>query len=645
MRAICWIFFFWSFTTFGQQAPNFADSVSLISTDSVKTYIKAGRHTRFTVRSHRIPTQAFDTFSHRALRHNNTPLQIPADWHGKWIYLRFNLVNPDTSGRTIFFFPGVSYLHTVVQRKINGTWQSDPWARSEAGFYPLQLPPGETAEFVVEMKSAKTVVSSYVWHFIDASYQKDYKILFEERTFNHHLIGFLYCGILLMMFVYSFGSYRSTGRREFLYNAIYVSCMFAIVFFNNYFDKKSHLLSAFFYGYAGLALLVIGSIAYVQFTRNFLNTFVRYPKLDRIFVRYMLIIAFLLLVFSVLYFFTPFYFIQDIIENLIKLVSIAVGVVYIRKAFTQKDPLMNFLAWGNAMLIGFGLTSLLVNFFFRRPHIFGNALFYYETGIVLEVTLFFLGLMYKNRQTLIEKIKEQEAFKRETEKTLYESQLALLNARQVERSRISADMHDDLGAGVTAIRLYSELAKNKVAKDIVPELDKISQFANDLLGNLNSIIWTMNAGNDSLYGTLSYLRNYITDYLDGTGIKHQFDFDSDLPDVPIRGEVRRNLFLVFKESMNNMVKHADATEVKIACRLEKDSGIHWLIQDNGKGIDFDHLRPFSNGLSNMEKRMRDSGIRFQLESNKDGTSIHLFQPIQLVIDGSTTQMPTSTTQQ
>lgn len=643
MRAIGWILLFCTVSAFGQQAPNYADSVQVISTDSIQTFIKAGLHTRFTVRQEQIPITSFDTFQHKGLRHNITPLQTPAAWHGKWIYVRFNLANPDTIGRTIFFFPGVSYLHTDIWRKINGVWKTDPWATSIDGFYPLQLSPGERTEFIVEMRSAKTVMSSFVWHLINDSYQKEYKILFERRTSNFHPIGYLYCGVLLLMFLYSSVSFQNTRRREFLFNAIYVACMFAIVFFNNYFDKKAWDISALFFGYGGLALLVLGSISYVQFTRFFLNTPQRDSKLDRIFVWYMYTILILSIAFTWLYFGTDLYVWQDAVENIIKLVSIAVGFVYIRKAFIQRDPLMNYLAWGNAMLIGFGLASLLANFFFRRTHIFGNALFYYETGIVLEVTLFFLGLMHKNRQTLIEKIKEQEAFKRETEKTLYESQLALLNARQAERSRISADMHDDLGAGVTAIRLYSELAKNKVPKEVVPDLEKISQFSNDLLGNLNSIIWTMNASNDSLHGTLSYLRSYITDYLDGTEMAYRFDFDPNLPDMPIRGEVRRNLFLVIKESINNIIKHADANEIMLRVWLTPREGIHWWIQDNGKGIDFTQVRAFSNGLTNMEKRMRESNMTFQIDSTTQGTTIKLFQPFSNTNGDATNSKPATTT--
>lgn len=509
-------------------------------------------------------------------------------------------------------------------RQSNAGWITERDGVSKSGFYRLTLPANSTAPYCVAMKSAKTVVGSYVWHLIREEYVSDYKILYEQRTVNNRTIGFVCSGILLMMLIYSSGSYRSNQQREFLFNAFYIACMLGVVFLNNFFDKKAEFGAALFFGYFGLGLLVLGSLAYVQFTRDFLDTPKRYPKLDRLFVVYLISIALLFVLFTIVYFFTERYALQDRIENTIKIISILVGMVYIRTAFVQHDPLMNYLAWGNAMLIGCASLSLIANFFLPGTALWNNALFYYELGVVLEVTFFLLGLMYKNRRSLIETIQEQEAFKRDAEKRLYESKLELLNARQLERNRISADMHDDLGAGVTAIRLYSELAKSKANTNILPDLEKISQFANDLLSNLNSIIWTMNGNNDSLMGTVAYIRSYVTDYLDGSTIQVQFDIDPHLPDLAVRGEVRRNIFLVVKEAINNIVKHSGANHVHFRCWMEPNVGIHLWIHDNGKGINFQQLRPFSNGLSNMEKRMTDAHIKFSIESG-DGTTIKLFR--------------------
>ena len=95
----------------------------------------------------------------------------------------------------------------------------------------------------------------------------------------------------------------------------------------------------------------------------------------------------------------------------------------------------------------------------------------------------------------------------------------------------------------------------------------------------------------------------------------------DLPEFAVYGEIRRNVFLVVKEALNNILKHANATEVSLVLKKEAD-GLSLLIQDNGTGIDFDNLRQFGNGLKNMKKRMDESGIQFSIE-NKNGTLVTL----------------------
>ena len=69
-------------------------------------------------------------------------------------------------------------------------------------------------------------------------------------------------------------------------------------------------------------------------------------------------------------------------------------------------------------------------------------------------------------------------------------------------------MHDDLGAGVTAIRLFSELAKRRLGNETIPEIEKISSSANELLNNMNAIIWTMSSSNDSFGNMVAYIRSY-----------------------------------------------------------------------------------------------------------------------------------------
>ena len=97
------------------------------------------------------------------------------------------------------------------------------------------------------------------------------------------------------------------------------------------------------------------------------------------------------------------------------------------------------------------------------------------------------------------------------EKQSFENQFTVYKTQQEERNRISADMHDDLGAGMTSIRLYSELAKSKLGDKNMPELDKISSSADELINNMNSIIWSVSSQNDSMGNMVAYIRSYAID--------------------------------------------------------------------------------------------------------------------------------------
>ena len=91
----------------------------------------------------------------------------------------------------------------------------------------------------------------------------------------------------------------------------------------------------------------------------------------------------------------------------------------------------------------------------------------------------------------------------------------------------------------------------------------------------------------------------------------------------MNGTIRRNVFLVIKEALQNIIKHSGAKKVDIIMRKEADA-LSLTIKDDGKGIDFDNIRPYSNGLTNMKKRMEDVGIDFKIE-NDNGTLITLFR--------------------
>lgn len=194
-----------------------------------------------------------------------------------------------------------------------------------------------------------------------------------------------------------------------------------------------------------------------------------------------------------------------------------------------------------------------------------------------------------------------------------------------ERARISSDMHDDLGSGLSTIRLLSEIAKRKI-KDTgqTKEIERISEAAGELVDKMSEIIWAMNSSNDLLANLIAYMRSFAADFLEHAHIAHHFIIPDNIPNLKLSGGTRRHIYLAVKESLHNVVKHSKATEVIIEVKVFKNMTI--MIRDNGKGFDPEKVRLFGNGLKNIEKRMQQVGGQADIIS-QNGTTVFLDIPL------------------
>src|SRR5438477_8110295 len=126
-------------------------------------------------------------------------------------------------------------------------------------------------------------------------------------------------------------------------------------------------------------------------------------------------------------------------------------------------------------------------------------------------------------------------------------------AVEKERNRISRDIHDDLGSGLTKIAIMSEVVKKQIhePEKARQQLENISQSSRELVDNLQDIIWVLNPKNDTLESLASYIREYSLKFFEPFGIEVQFNYPEKFPEVKLSEETRRNIFLVVKESFNN----------------------------------------------------------------------------------------------
>lgn len=175
------------------------------------------------------------------------------------------------------------------------------------------------------------------------------------------------------------------------------------------------------------------------------------------------------------------------------------------------------------------------------------------------------------------------------------------------RSRIAMDIHDDISSELTRISWMSELAKLKFKKTDMDEvqvlLDKITNSSRETIGNLGEIIWTVKPENDTVESLIAHVRNYISRFLTDTSFKYMLDFPEQVPAKAISSELKRNLFLVVKEVLNNAVKYSGASLIAITFRLSGAEGYTLVITDDGKGIDGQHVTGTGNGIKNMQNRM------------------------------------------
>ncbi|MGA3266989.1 MAG: two-component regulator propeller domain-containing protein [Verrucomicrobiota bacterium] len=203
-------------------------------------------------------------------------------------------------------------------------------------------------------------------------------------------------------------------------------------------------------------------------------------------------------------------------------------------------------------------------------------------------------------------------------------------ALEKERSRIARDLHDQLGANLTQVALLGEMAE--ADKDAPGEVEsharQISQTARETTRSLDEIVWAVNPANDTLDGLANYACKYAQEYLALAGLRYRADVPAQLPPGAIPPEVRHNVFLAFKEAVNNVVKHAQATEARIRLRLQPES-FTLEIEDNGRGLGAaDAGAPTRNGLRNMRKRMEDIGGDFWIgPATGQGTVVRLTAPM------------------
>ena len=202
---------------------------------------------------------------------------------------------------------------------------------------------------------------------------------------------------------------------------------------------------------------------------------------------------------------------------------------------------------------------------------------------------------------------------------LYRYRLARLLEVANMRTRIATDLHDDIGADLTKIALLSEVARRQLGEGAErPDgpLLSIARISREAVATMSDIVWAINPQRDSLRDLVSRMRRHAEEVFTLRGIELSFDAPEDGQRLRLGVDVRRDLFLIFKEAVNNAVRHSRSTRVEIELWAE-GSGLCLRLSDNGVGFD-PSAEGGGHGLMSMRRRAEDLGGRLEVESSTGG---------------------------
>jgi hypothetical protein len=188
-----------------------------------------------------------------------------------------------------------------------------------------------------------------------------------------------------------------------------------------------------------------------------------------------------------------------------------------------------------------------------------------------------------------------------------------LRMQQV-RNRIAADLHDEVGSNLNSIAIFVEVLRKKAPPEMLPVLEKIIANSKESVALMQDTVWTINPKNDNIYKLFDRMESFASGMLSSREIGFDFKVETDLGQVNFTMDQRKSIYLIFKEAINNIVKHAEASMVKVHVSRVKDI-IQIGIEDNGIGFDM-AAEHEGNGLDNFKERALEAGIALLIESER-----------------------------
>ena len=209
---------------------------------------------------------------------------------------------------------------------------------------------------------------------------------------------------------------------------------------------------------------------------------------------------------------------------------------------------------------------------------------------------------------------------------LYRYRLAQVLAVERIRTRIATDLHDDIGSSLSQVAILSELVQRQVGDpEVNAPLSRIGVISRELVDSMSDIVWSINPAKDKIYFLTQRMREFANDVFLSRDIQFDFQTLGCEHAVGVVGDVRHQVFLIFKECVHNIIRHASCTQVEIDIRVERETLV-LRVRDNGVGFEPNGAAN-GHGLDSMRQRAQRVGGRIVVVTNGHGSEVKLEVPV------------------
>jgi signal transduction histidine kinase len=487
---------------------------------------------------------------------------------------------------------------------------------------------GGLAATLVPLLAIVLLIANIIISYLSAVYSSPQV----ETLFFHVTVS----GILYFIIVVTFIQYLLLGEKTYILYVVYVLinlCYFTFIYSSN--PSISVHFPKWFAGlryFLSIPLLTASYCVYVLFTISFLNVKSKHRLLYKMLSFFSKVYFGFFAVSLLLFVFPPNHWLANLVRTTLLVASMPIGIFSIIMVYLKiKNNIARILCIGSlcffaGSVLGFLFSSNLLELPIDKIP-FNQWVFYTETGALLEIILFSSSFAYRNKFLEQEERKAQEILLKEME----ENKLKEQKLRAI-RNEIARDLHDDIGATLSNINILNELAKRNasnpaVAKEYLTKAGEDIQYVSE---SLNDIVWNINPKYDELENLFIRMRRYAADMMDGKNIQYEIILPSAINDLQLNMDKRRDLYLLFKEAVNNLVKYSSAKMANIALTVEGDA-LHLIINDDGIGFEAEKIIA-GNGLANMQQRAVQLNAQLTINSIPGkGTVIKLIMPLQKTV--------------